>query len=379
MSEQATRPSMSFIDLQAQHRRIADDVNKALARVFEHGQFIMGPEVSKLEERLAGFCGATHAVTCSSGTDALLLALMAADIGPGDAVFIPAMTFPATPEVVALLRGTPVFVDVDDVTMNLSVDSLASAIDDARERDLRPRAVIAVDLYGLPADYRGLAEVSTQHGLVLIADAAQSFGGEVDGGRVGTLAPVTATSFFPAKPLGCYGDGGALFTDDDGTAETLRSLRVHGQGDGKYDVRRIGINGRLDTLQAAVLLEKLRIFPDELTARGEVAKRYDAGLSDFVETPRVPSGVTSAWAQYTIKVDERDRVADLLREWGIPTAVYYPRPLHRQPAYEDFPRAPEGLHVSEDLAERVLSLPMHPYLTVEDQHRIIHAVVDAVS
>lgn len=370
---------LAFVDLQAQRARLGDRIERAIAGVLEHGQFIMGPEIARLEAELSEFSGARHAVTCASGTDALLLPLMAWGVRGGDAVFVPAFTFPSTPEVVALLGATPVFVDVDPDTFNLDPDSLGAAIAASREAGLTPAAVIAVDLYGLPADYDAISPLAASEGLRLIGDAAQSFGGSLDGQPVGTLSDVTATSFFPAKPLGCYGDGGAVLTDDDDLADVLRSLRVHGQGSSKYDVVRVGINGRLDTMQAAILLEKLSIFADELEARERVAGRYTEALTGLVDTPTVPDGARSAWAQYTIRVDRRDDVVKALGEQGVPSAVYYPRPLHAQPAYENYLRAPGGLPVSERLAERVLSLPMHPYLDEAQQDRVIAALKDAVA
>lgn len=371
-------PPLAFVDLRAQRQRLGDRVDRAIERVLDHGQFIMGPEVAELETRLAAFCGARHAVSCSSGTDALLIALMAWGVGAGDAVFVPAFTFPSTPEVVALLSATPVFVDVHDDTFNLDAASLEAALTEAARLGLRPAAVIAVDLYGLPADYRAVSDVASAAGMRVLADSAQSFGAALGERNVGTLAEATATSFFPAKPLGCYGDGGAVLTDDAELAATLRSLRQHGQGSAKYDVVRVGINGRLDTIQAAVLLEKLEILPEELERRQDVADRYAGALDGLVDVPRVPEGLTSAWAQYTIRLDRRDKVAVRLSDRGVPTAVYYPRPLHAQPAYRDCPRSPAGLGRSEALAGRVLSLPMHPYLDEEQQDRVIVGLKEAV-
>ena len=352
-----------------------------MRRVLEHGRFIMGPEVDELEERLAAFCGARHAIACANGTDALALGLMAKGVGPGDAVLVPSFTFVASAEVVPWLGATPVFVDVLPDTFNLDPASLERGVATARARGLTPRCVVAVDLFGQPADYDAIKAARARHGLWLMADAAQSFGASYKGRRAGGIGDIAATSFFPAKPLGCYGDGGAVFTDDDGLAEAMRSLRIHGQGRDKYDNVRIGMNGRLDTLQAAILLEKLAIFPDEVEARQRVAERYDEGLRDVVRVPRVIEGVISVWAQYTVVVEgdddggrRRDAVAATLREAGVPTAVYYPAPLHRQTAYRHFPAAEGGLPVSERLSARVLSLPMHPYLDPETQAFIVAAV-----
>jgi UDP-2-acetamido-2-deoxy-ribo-hexuluronate aminotransferase len=365
---------LPFIDLQAQRRHLGKRVDLAIARVLEHGQFILGPEVQELEQRLAEFCGARHVLSCASGTDALVLPLLAWGVGPGDAVFVPSFTFVATAEVVALVGATPVFVDVLADTFNMDPDSLEAAIAEAPKHGLKPRAVIPVDLFGQPADYGRLVPVARAHGLKVLADAAQGFGARLDGTAAGRFGDATGTSFFPAKPLGCYGDGGAVFTEDDGLIELLRSLRVHGQGRDKYDNVRIGLNGRLDTIQAAILLEKLAIFPEELTARERIAARYNAALRDVAKVPERMPGATSSWAQYTIRVAGRDQVAAQLKAQGIPTAIYYPIPLHRQTGYTHYPSAPGGLPVSERLADEVLSLPMHAYLEPETQDRIIAAV-----
>lgn len=369
---------MQFIDLAAQQARLRPEIDAAIARVLDHGRYIMGPEVAELESALAAFSGAEHVVTCASGTDALVMALMVHGIGPGDAVFVPTFTFAATAECVALLGATPVFVDVDESTFNLDVDKLAAAVASPPD-GLRPAGVIAVDLFGLPADYPAIDDVVRDRGLWVMADAAQSFGARRDGTSVGQMATMTTTSFFPAKPLGCYGDGGAVLTTDEAFAEVLRSIRVHGSGTEKYDNVRLGINGRLDTLQAAILLPKLAAFADEIAARQQVADRYAAGLGDVVEVPSTPDGAASTWAQYTLKVPERDRVAASLRDAGVPTAIYYPRPLHQQTAYRDHPVGVGGVEVAERLAGTVLSLPMHPYLTEQDQDQVVAAVRGAVA
>ena len=365
-----------FIDIAAQRRRLGAAIDDAIARVTEHCQFILGPEVRTLEAELAAFCGARHALSCASGTDALLLALMAKGIGPGGAVLCPSFTFCATAEVAALLGATPVFADVDAATFNINPASLRRAIATARRLGLKPKAVIPVDLFGLSADHDAIAEIARAEGMFVLDDAAQSFGATYKGRRLGALAHATATSFFPAKPLGCYGDGGAIFTDDDELADTIQSLRVHGQGTDKYDNTRIGLTGRLDSIQAAVLLEKLAIFPDEIDARHVIAQRYGKGLADVAIVPREPDGYRSVWAQYTIRVafGTRDRLAAALKGEGIPTAIYYPKPLHWQTAYRNFPVADGGLPVSERLAAEVISLPMHPYLDPDTQDRIIDAV-----
>jgi dTDP-4-amino-4,6-dideoxygalactose transaminase len=370
--------SIPFIDLQAQRRRLGKQVDMALARVLEHGAFIMGPEVQELERRLAEFCGSRIALSCASGTDALWLVLIAWGVGRGDAVFVPAFTFVATAEVVALVGATPVFVDVLEDTFNMDPDSLEAAIPAAQARDLNPRVVIPVDLFGQPADYLRILPVAERHGLRVLSDTAQGFGATLHGRRTGTFGDATATSFFPAKPLGCYGDGGAIFVEDEATAETLRSLRIHGQGRDKYENVRIGINGRLDTMQAAILLEKLDIFQNELDARERIAVRYNEGLADVAVVPAMLAGATSSWAQYTIRLRDRDAVAARLKEQGIPTAIYYPIPLHRQEGYQHAALPAGGLPVSERLAAEVLSLPMHAYLEAGTQDRIIAAVRGAL-
>ena len=366
---------MPFIDLQAQRHRLAGRIERAMARVVEHGRFVLGPEVAELERALSAFSGAPHVVTCASGTDALQLALMAEGIGPGDAVLLPSFTFAATAEAVMLRGAVPVFVDVAS-DFNIDPASVEAAL--AAAVAPRARAIIAVDLFGQPADYAALEAIAARHGLVLIADAAQSFGGRRGGRRVGTVGAMTTVSFYPSKPLGCYGDGGAVMTADAGRAELLRSLRLHGQGSDKYHHRRVGLNSRLDTIQAAILLEKLTIFEEEIAARQIVAERYAAGLAGCVETPSVDEDAVSVWAQYTVLSDRRDHLGAALATAGIPTAIHYPVPLHRQAAYRDGPAAPGGLPVSEALARRAISLPMHAYLAPALQDRIIDAVRTAL-
>ncbi|HEV7284179.1 MAG TPA: DegT/DnrJ/EryC1/StrS aminotransferase family protein [Kaistia sp.] len=371
---------IAFIDLDAQRRFIGQRMEDAILRVVRHGAYIMGPEVKQLEADLSAFCGAKHVISCANGTDALALPLMAQHIGPGDAVFCPSFTFAATAEVVAWVGATPVFVDVLPDTFNMDPASLEAAVESAIRGGLRPAVVIPVDLFGQPADYGAIEAIAKRHGIWVMADSAQSFGSVYNGRKAGTFGFVSATSFFPAKPLGCYGDGGAIFTDDDEMAAVIRSLRVHGQGSDKYDNVRVGINGRMDTIQAAVLIEKLRIFRGEIEARNAVASRYSKALADIVSVPAIPSGLTSVWAQYTLRIDgdRRDAVAACLKEMGVPTAVYYPRPLHQQTAYRSFPIAGNGLPVSERLASQVLSLPMHPYLDPASQDRIIDLVRQAL-
>jgi dTDP-4-amino-4,6-dideoxygalactose transaminase len=370
-----------FIDLGAQRRRLGRAIDEAIARVLAHGQFIQGPEVAAFEAELSTFCGARHAIACSSGTDALRLVLMAWGIGPGDAVICPAFTFCAPAEVVALGGATPVMADVGAETFNLDPARLERAVATAKKLGLKSRAIIAVDLFGLPADHDGIAAIAAAHGMLVLDDAAQSFGASYRGRKLGTLAPATATSFFPAKPLGCYGDGGAILTDDDALARRLRSLRVHGQGADKYDAAHLGITGRLDSIQAAVLLEKLKIFPAEIVARNTIAQRYATGLAGVATVPRVSNQSTSVWAQYTIRLapGRRDALAAALKAQGIPTAIYYAKPLHRQAAYRGFPVAEGGAAVSERLAEEVISLPMHAYLDQPVQDRIIAAIRHALA
>ncbi|MFC6448004.1 DegT/DnrJ/EryC1/StrS family aminotransferase [Shinella zoogloeoides] len=365
--------SVAFIDLKAQAAALGSRIPDAVARVLEHGAYISGPEVRTFEERLAAFCGARHAISCANGTDALSLALMAEGVGAGDAVFVPAFTFVATAEVAPLAGATPVFVDVREDTFNMDVDSLAAAVAEASRLGLNPRAVIPVDLFGLPADYDAINEFAASHGLIVIADSAQGFGGRYKGRFAGALGHYTTTSFFPAKPLGCYGDGGAILTDNDEKAALLRSIAVHGKGTDKYDNVRVGVNSRLDTMQAAILIEKLAIFPDEIVARDRVAVRYTQELANVIKTPVVPDGLSSVWAQYTIRVAEREKFAAHMKEAGIPTAVYYPIPMHRQTGYRQYPVAPGGLPISDKLAREVISLPMHPYLDTDTQDRIISA------
>jgi dTDP-4-amino-4,6-dideoxygalactose transaminase len=368
--------SIPFIDVAAQRHRLGTAIDDAIARVLGHCKFIMGPEVHTLEANLASFCGARHAISCASGTDALILPLMAKGIGPGDAVICPSFTFAATAEVIALVGATPVFADVEEESFNLDPKGLDHAIATARKLGLRLKAIITVDLFGQPANYDAILALAHAEDLFVLDDAAQGFGAVYKNRRLGALASVTATSFFPAKPLGCYGDGGAVFTDDDGLAQVMRSIRVHGEGRDKYDCVRIGMNGRLDTIQAAVLIEKLKIFPAEIAARERVAARYSSGLADVAIVPNVASGSTSVWAQYTIRLaaGRRDALAVALGAQGIPTALYYHTPLHRQAAYQKFPVAQGGLPVSERLAAQVISLPMHAYLDDPTQDRIIAAV-----
>jgi dTDP-4-amino-4,6-dideoxygalactose transaminase len=372
-------PTIPFVDLKAQQQRLGGRIGARVGAVLEHGRFILGPEVSELEAALARFTGAGHAIGVSSGTDALLIALMAEGIGAGAAVFMPAFSFAATAEVAVALGAAPVFVDVEPESFNIDAQDLDRRIGAVlREGRLAPAAVIPVDLFGLPADYAAIDKVAGRHGMLVLADAAQSFGGRIGEVPVGRLAPVTATSFYPSKPLGCYGDGGAIFTVDDGRAARIRSIRVHGQGADPSDIVRLGVNGRLDTIQAAILLAKLELFAEELAARESLADIYDQGLKDVVATPARIGGRKSAWAVYSILSDRRDHLRQALAGEGIPTMTYYPRPLHLQPAFERFGDGQGSLPITEGLSARILSLPFHPYMERDVAGRIIDAVARAL-
>jgi len=368
-----------FIDLATQQARIKPEVDAAIARVLEHGQYILGPEVRELEKQLAEFCGVKFCVTCSDGTDAMALCLMRLGVRPGDAVFVPSFTFVSTAEVVCWLGATPYFVDIDPRTYNMCPQSLRAAILECKKnKSLTPRGIIAVDLFGLPADFDALDDVARKYGLWLMMDSAQGFGGRYNNRTTGAMGRFATTSFFPAKPLGCYGDGGAIFTNDESDVEILHSLRVHGQGKDKYDNVRIGMTGRLDTIQAAILLEKLKIFPDEINARNRIAARYTAALKDIVTTPFVPDDYISTWAQYTIALpgEMRAPLQEHLKTADIPTAIYYPRPLHRQEVYSKYPVVGGSLPNTKTVMHQVLSLPMHPYLDEEMQDKIVAEVYE---
>ncbi len=377
-------PPMAFIDLAAQRRRLGVGIDAAIGRVLEHGQFIMGPEVGAFERQLGDFGGAAHVLSCANGTDALVLPLIAWGIGPGDAVFCPSFSFAATAEVVPWTGATPVFVDILPDTYNLDPASLEAAIAAViAQGRLKPAVVIAVDLFGQPADYPAIADLCGRHGLKLIADSAQGFGSTLHGRHPLSWCDVATTSFFPAKPLGAYGDGGGVLTDDAALHAVLVSLRNHGAGTDKYDNVRIGMNSRLDTMQAAILLEKLDAFPAEIAARNAAADRYAELLAGVVRTPTVIEGGVSTWAQYTVEVPggaaARDALMASLRAEGVPTAAYYPRPIHRQTAYGAYPLAPGGLPVTEAKAEVVMSLPMHADLDPPTQQRIAQAVRRALA
>lgn len=379
---------MEFVDLAAQQRRISAQLKERIDGVLGHGRYIMGPEVAEFEERLAEFTGAKHCVSCANGTDALFMALLSLGVGPGDAVLTVPFTFMATSEVIGLLGATPVFVDVEPDSYTMDPVSLENVLEmleaghppaPGMPEGLRPKAIIPVDLYGLPADYPCINALAAAHDLTVIADGAQSLGAELGGRRAGSLARISTTSFFPAKPLGCYGDGGALFTDDDGLADIWRSLRLHGRGDHKYHIRRLGLNSRLDTLQAAILLAKLELFEEELALRQRVAQAYAELLGRDIQLPAVPEERTSAWAQYAVMVEDRDAVKASLDAQGIPSAVYYPIPLHLQPVLEPLGYTRGSNPVSERLADRVLCLPMHPYLSPDEQRNVCDALAVAVA
>ena len=366
---------MQFIDLKAQYGAIKDKIDRRIAGVLEHGGYIMGPEVAELERELSAYCGVNHTIGCANGTDALVLTLRALGIGPDDAVFTTPFTFFATAEAIVLAGASPVFADIDPRTFNLDPAALEAAIIRTRDEGrFNPRAVMTVDLFGLPADYEAIEPLCERYRLDLIADAAQGFGGEINGRRAGSFGRVATTSFFPAKPLGCYGDGGAIFTDDDDIAALLRSLRVHGKGEDKYDNVRIGTNSRLDALQAAILIEKLAVFPDEMEKRQLVADRYRRSLPNWLTAPYVPQGYVSSWAQYSVLAEsgaERSRIMAELGRAGIPTMIYYAKPLHLQTALSDLGYRQGDFPISEDVSGRIFSLPMSPYLTEEDQTRVL--------
>ncbi len=372
---------MQFIDLAAQQDRIREKIDARIRTVLDHGKYIMGPEVAELEAGLARFSGAREAIACASGTDALLMSLMAYDIGPGDIVVTTPFTFIATAEVIGFLGATPVFADIDPVTYNIDAEKIDDAVETLKQTTpaLTPKAIIAVDLFGLPADYDAIDPVARKHGLVVIDDAAQSFGAVYKGQRTGSLTEVACTSFFPAKPLGCYGDGGAVLTANPELADKMRSIRIHGQGSDKYDNIRIGINGRLDTLQAAILLAKLDIFEDEIGRRQEAADRYTRSLSELpgLITPSVPNNYASVWAQYSVLAEDaahRTALQTKLKKAGIPTAIYYPKPLHLQTAFAHLPYRQGDFPVSEQIADRIFSIPMHPYLTADQQDQVASAL-----
>ena len=371
--------ALPFIDLKTQLSHIENEIREAINGVLTHGRYIMGPEIGELESKLAEWAGMNHVVSCSSGTDALLLPLMAYGVGPGDAVFTTPFTFIATAEVISLLGATPVFVDIDSATYNIDPAALADTVAEVKkEGKLNPKGIIPVDLFGLTADYDPIMDLAKKENLFVLEDAAQSFGATYKGRQAGSLGHVAATSFFPAKPLGCYGDGGAVFVNDDELHQVMTSIRVHGQGTDKYENARIGLNARMDSMQAAILLVKLSIFEKELAERQRVAKRYSDGLKDVAVTPTVPEGYVSAWAQYSLQVDDRSKVQAALKEADVPTAIYYPKSLHQQTAYKYLEYKTGDFPVSEAVSQKIFSLPMHPYLADDKIDFIVETIIGAV-
>jgi len=367
-----------FIDLVTQQDRIRPNLEEAIKKVLDHGQYVMGPEVKELEADLKKFSGSKFALTCANGTDALTLALMAWNIGPGDAVFVPAFTYVATAEAPAQLGATPFFVDVNEHDFNINIESLKQAIVDAKNLNLRPSVIISVDLFGYPSDFDLIKKISLDENIKLLIDGAQSFGGEYKNKRVGSMGDITTTSFFPAKPLGCYGDGGAIFTDDDELADKIDSIRLHGKGNQKYDNIRIGLNSRLDTLQAAILIEKLKIFPEELQLRAKISDTYSSKLENlnYLKVPKLQDHIKSAWAQYTLIVQNRNEIMAKLQSKDIPSVIYYPKTLDTQDGYKKFPSVSSGLDVSHHLMDSVMSLPMHPYLSEEKIEEITQVIIN---
>ena len=356
---------MEFINLKKQFKIIENKINSNISKVLNHGKYIMGPEINELESKLAEYVNVKHAISCSSGTDALLLPLMAKGIGPGDAVITVSFTFVSTAEVISLLGATPIFTDINGCSFNMSSSKINDSIEFAKKNNLNPKAIIPVDLFGQPANYDKINEIAKSHDMWVLEDLAQGFGSSQNGKKSGSLTLCGATSFFPAKPLGCYGDGGAIFTNDDELADVIKSIRVHGKGSDKYDNVRIGVNGRLDTIQAAILLAKLEIFDDEIKSRNQIAKMYNKHLSEVLITPYVRPNNISAWAQYSVLAKnerEREIIQAYLKDNGVPTAIYYPTPLHKQTAYKYLGQSGRGLNISEEVSKRIFSLPMHPYI-----------------
>ncbi len=370
---------MQFIDLKSQQARIREKIELNINKVLDHGRYIMGPEIKELEEKLADYCGVKHGIGVASGTDAILMPLMAYGVGPGDAVFTTPFTFIATAEVIQLLGATPVFADIDPKTFNIDPEKLEEAIVKVKaEGKLNPKGILPVDLFGQPAEYDRINSIAKKHGLFVVEDAAQSFGSTYSGKKACSLTDVASTSFFPAKPLGAYGDGGMIFTDSDDLYDKLLSIRVHGSGSDKYNNIRIGINGRIDTIQAAILLAKFEIFDEEIKLRQMVARRYGEALEDVVKTPYVEEYNVSAWAQYAMLHPKRDEIIGKLKEAGIPVAIYYPIPLHLQEAFSQLNYTKGDFPVSEKCGDEIFSIPFHPYLTIEDQEKIVKAIKEAI-
>ena len=365
---------MDFIDLKKQQGRIREKIDSRIKSVLDHGKYIMGPEVFELEEKLAEYVGVKYCLSCSSGTDALLIPLMAKNIGPGDAVITTPFTYIATAEVISLLGAEPIFVDIYPETYNINPEKINSALESAKVKGLIPKAIIAVDLFGLPARYRLLEKIAKENDLLLLEDAAQGFGGQIRNRKAGSFGHVSSTSFFPAKPLGCYGDGGAIFTDDYEMAQVMQSIRVHGSGKDKYQNIRVGVNGRLDTIQAAILIEKLDIFDEEILLRNKISTYYTKNITSQIKKPFIPRDYTSSWAQYSLMAtseQERDYITSMLKNSNIPSMIYYKIPLHLQDVYKNLEYSKGDFPFSEDAAKRIFSLPMHPYLTIQEQNKII--------
>ena len=367
-------PKASFIDLATQQNQIKENLNSAISNVLSHGKYIMGPEVALLENELKNFTGADHVITCGNGTDALTIVLMAWNIKKGDAVFVPAFSYIASAEAPAQLGATPFFVDVNAHDFNMNSESLKQAIIDAKKLGLKPAVIMPVDLFGQQADINSISAIAKENNIKVLIDGAQSFGSSSNSGKMGTLGDATTTSFFPAKPLGCYGDGGAIFTSDNEIAEKIRSIRLHGKGNDKYDHERVGVNSRLDTIQAAILIEKLKIFPKEIELRNQIAKKYNNLNNNIVITPKINNGNISVWAQYTLRSKERTAVREIFSKSNIPTVIYYPKPLFQQQGYGNFPVVSSGAAISEQLCEEVFSVPMHPYITDELIDKIISLI-----
>jgi len=366
---------MQFIDLNVQQKRIRGKIENNVKKVLDHGRYILGPEVKELEERLADYVGTKYSIGVASGTDALLMILMSYGVGPGDAVFTTPFTFIATAEVIQLMGGTPVFVDIDADTFNMNSERLEDKIIETQSTDLTPKGIIPVDLFGQPADYDEIKHIAQKYDLFVLEDGAQSFGASYKSKKACSLADVSCTSFFPAKPLGAYGDAGMIFTDNIDIYKKLVSIRTHGQGSNKYENVRIGVNGRIDTVQAAILLAKFEIFDEEINLRQGVAKRYSEKLKDFVNVPYVKDFNVSAWAQYSVLHSERDKLLKKLKEKEIPFAIYYPKPLHLQEAFSNLGYKKGDFPVSEHVSETIFSLPFYPYLKLEDQEKIVEAII----
>jgi UDP-2-acetamido-2-deoxy-ribo-hexuluronate aminotransferase len=368
---------VQFIDLHAQQRLIRKNIEERIGKVLDHGRYINGPEVEELEEKLAAYAGVDFAVGVGSGTDALLMSLMANGVGPRDAVLTSVFTFIATAEVIKLVGAVPVFVDIDRETYNIDPEKLDATVKDVKKKGrLNPRGIIPVDLFGQPADYGKINQTAEKHGLFVLEDAAQSFGASVNGRKSCALASLAATSFFPAKPLGCYGDGGMIFTNDEKVHEVLMSIRVHGQGSNKYDNIRVGTNGRLDTMQAAVLLCKFELFEKEMELRQKIASRYSSALREQYTVPYIKGENISSWAQYSILHPERERKMQCLKQKGIPSAIYYPKPLHQQDAFKDLGYHDGDFPVAERTASEIFSIPMHPYLSEDEQDYIVETLLE---